>query len=235
MSSKIRKHKMKKTFFLNPPENELFTVWKGFSKNFRPGFSIIPGSHTTLLLYQDGKAVSLSPNETGAIQPFSADPQKKNPFWKPRVANIAEIFCMRNPADINVFWGTTTDHHIVITDETTKKSYNVLLNGVLQLKATNASRMYETLLRNGHKTEQDLQYFLRNLFINNTRAILNKIFTGVRISDGNAPLLSVSCQLELGEQYYEATKDIFKDHGIEMSENTKYTIFKGIVLKPFET
>ena len=223
--------KWKKTVFLKVPEDQLCMVWQGISKRCFPGFSVIPDLFTAALLYQDGKAVSL--NGGGAIYPFSADPQKKNPFWKKRVASVAEIACIRDQAEINVFWGTPGPDHIVITDENTKKSFGVLANGQLQLQITDAKLLYEKLLRNGCNTEK-LQYVLRNQFINNTRGILNGIFENITVLSGNSGSIGTSCRMELNEKYYEATKGMFKEYGLEMTENTKYTMIKGVILKPVE-
>ena len=223
--------KMKKAVFLEVPEDQLCEVWQGVSKGYSSGFSVIPEPGTTVLLYQDGKEISL--NEGGAIYPFSSDPKKKNPFWKKSAANVAEVVCIRAQSDINVFWGTPRQDHIVITDENTKKSCGVLANGQLQLKITDAKLAYEKLLRNKCNTEEQ-QYFLRNQFVNNTRSILNKLFENISVPSGDSGSISTSCQIELSEKYYEATKDMFKEYGLEMTENTKYTMIKGVILKPVE-
>ena len=223
--------KIKKAVFLEVPEDQVYESWRGVSKGYSCKFSVIPEPGTTVLLYQDGKSVSL--NGCGAIYPFSSDPQKKNPFWKKSAASVAEVVCIRAQSDINVFWGTPRADHIAITDENTKKSFGVLAYGQLQLQITDAKLLYEKLLRNRRNTEE-LQDVLRNQFINNTRGILNGIFANITVPSGDSGSISTSCQIELNEKYYEATKGMFKEFGLEVNERTKYTILKGITIKSLE-
>jgi membrane protease subunit (stomatin/prohibitin family) len=192
---------------------------------------VIPEPDTTVLLYQDGKPVELSPNETGAIYPFSANPQKMGCFWKPRAAKTAEVVCV-DRKDVCVRWGTPSLNHIIILDAKTQKPRNGIARGQLQLTVTDARLLYEKLLRNGPKTEEKLQDYLRNVFVNSTKIQLFRIFE--KLSGDTAEIPDTLRQTELAEEFYEATKDTFKDYGMEMDERTKHTILLSMTLKTHE-
>lgn len=227
--------KNKNPIFLKVPEDQLCAAWRGISKKYRRGFFMIPDTFTKVLLYQNGKLISLPENEAGAIYPFSEDPKKKASFWKPRTVSVAEVACVRDQAELRVFWGNSSASHIVLSDGETQKSWRVLSHGQLRLRISDVRLAYEKLLHDGYNTEEALQDFLRDQFITKTRAILNEICKNIPAPSRDSNILGASFQMALGEKYYEATKNIFKDYGLEMCESTKYTIFTNIFIKPFES
>ena len=210
-------------------DDKTFAVWEGLSRKCKPGFFVIAETGTAVLLYQDGKATELSPNATGAIYPFSSTPQQKS-FLKPRVASTAKIVCVPESELFRIRWGTPTP--LVISDDATQQIRKGVARGQLYLAVADGKLLYEKLLCHIANTKDELQDYLRDIFVNDTKLQLFRIFKKMSAEATETPDLEQ--QLALAEEFYQATSDTFKAYGIEMNEITKHSILMSSTLQSTE-